>query len=212
MSEVFRLSHCFKRFFSSFAVIVLLGVTANPDGWASELIEGCNNCHGDKGVSVDPSVPTMAGMSEFFLTDTMAIYRDRDRPCVEAEYLAGPDKGSKTDMCKIADGLSKAEIEEAAKYYAGQQYVRAQQEFDADRAARGEKLHDRGCKKCHDEGGSVPEDDAGFLAGQWTPYLRQTFEHYAADVRVQPKKMKPKMEALSDEQLEDLLHYYASLQ
>lgn len=179
---------------------------------ASELAENCNHCHGKNGVSSEPEVPTIAGMSEFFLVETMVIYADGDRPCIEAEYPAGPDKGSKTDMCKIVEGLSDAEREELAKYYAGQEYVRAQQDFDAERAARGEKLHDSGCKKCHEAGGTVAEDDAGFLAGQWTPYLRQSMEHYGAGTRVMPKKMKPKFEKLSADEIEDLLHYYASLQ
>jgi len=191
---------------------VLLCLAAATTVSASDLIEDCNHCHGQNGVSTEPTIPTLAGMSEVFLLDTVAIYMDGDRPCVEAEYLAGPDKGSKTDMCKIIDGLSEAQIEESAKYYAGQQYVRAQQDFDAERAARGEKLHNSGCKKCHEDGGSVADDDAGFLAGQWTPYLRQSLEHYSAGTRVMPKKMKPKYEKLSADEIEDLLHYYASLQ
>ena len=194
------------------AASVLLSLAGVSGVFASEVAEDCQNCHGKNGVSTEPTVPTIAGMSEFFLTESMAIYKDRDRPCVEAEYLAGPDKGSKTDMCKIADGLGDADIESSAKFFAGQEYVRAKQDFDAGKAAAGQKLHDSGCQKCHDEGGSVAEDDAGFLAGQWTPYLRQVFEHYAAGERSMPKKMKPKMDELSAEDVEALLHYYASLQ
>lgn len=201
-----------NKYLASLTAVVLLGGVTSHAAAASALIDDCNYCHGENGVSSDPTVPTLAGMSEVFLIDTMAIYIDRDRPCVEAEYLAGPEKGSKTDMCKIVDGLSEAEIEETAKYYAGQKYVRAKQDFDAERAARGEKLHDSGCKKCHEDGGSVAEDDGGFLAGQWTPYLRQSLEHYGDGTRPMPKKMKPKFEKLSADEIEDLLHYYASLQ
>lgn len=176
------------------------------------LIENCTNCHGENGVSTESTVPTIAGMSEFFLIDTMAIYKDRERPCIEAEYLAGSNKGSKTDMCKIADELGDADIEALAKHYAGKTYVRAKQEFDPARAARGQKIHDRNCEKCHEDGGSVAADDAGLLAGQWTPYLRQVFKAYDAGERSMPKKMIPKYEELSAEEKEDLLHYYGSLQ
>ena len=177
-----------------------------------KLTENCANCHGENGVSTESTVPTIAGMSELFIIDTMAIYKDRDRPCVEAEYLAGPDKGSKTDMCKIADELGEADIEALAKYYSGKEFVRAKQDFDAAKAELGAKVHDRACEKCHEDGGSVAEDDAGLLAGQWTPYLRQVFEAYDAGTRSMPKKMKPKYEDLSADDKENLLHYYGSLQ
>ena len=179
---------------------------------ASELAESCNHCHGDNGISTEPKVPIIAGMSELFISDTIAIYKDRDRPCVESEYLAGPDKGSKTDMCRIADKLGDEDIKAVAKHYAGLSFVRVKQEFDAGKAAQGEKVHNSSCKKCHEEGGSVAEDDAGFLGGQWTPYLRQVFEHYAAGERAMPKKMKPKFEELSAEDVDALLNYYASVQ
>ena len=177
-----------------------------------KLTENCTNCHGENGVSTESTVPTIAGMSELFIIDTMAIYKDRDRPCVEAEYLAGPDKGSKTDMCKIADELGDDDIEALAKFYSGKEFVRAKQDFDAAKAELGAKIHDRACEKCNEDGGSVAEDDAGLLAGQWTPYLRQVFEAYDAGKRSMPKKMKPKWEDLSAEDKENLLHYYGSLQ
>jgi sulfide dehydrogenase cytochrome subunit len=74
------------------------------------------------------------------------------------------------------------------------------------------KIHDRQCEKCHEDGGASAADDAGILAGQWTPYLRQVFEHYSAGERDMPKKMEPKYEKLDAAELEALLHYYASLQ
>lgn len=200
------------RFVSTFAAAVLLGINTLSAVSASELIDDCNYCHGQNGVSTEPTVPTIAGMSDFFITESFAVYKDRDRPCVEAEYLDGPDKGSKTDMCKIADKLGDAEIEESAKYYAGQQYVRAQQDFDPARAKLGAEVHDNACARCHEDGGSVAEDDAGFLAGQWTPYLRQVFAAYDAGTHSMPKKMQPRYEALSAEDKENLLHYYGSLQ
>lgn len=192
-------------------VAAMAATNATADGIA-ELADKCNNCHGKDGVSTEPEVPTIAGLSEFFMSDNMLVYQEQGRPCVEAEYLAGPDKGSKTDMCKIAKDLSEKDIEALAKHYAGKPFVRAKQEFDPDQAARGQKIHDTNCEKCHAEGGSSAEDDAGILAGQWTPYLRKTFEAYASGDRDMPKKMKPKMEKLDADSTEALLHYYASQQ
>ena len=203
------------RLFAMIAAVSGLGLSAGTVARAADgaqLAEQCADCHGENGVSKESSVPTIAGMSAYFLTDTMAIYKERGRPCVEAEYLAGANKGSKTDMCKIADELSDDETEALAEYYAAKTYVRASQEFDAGKVAAGQEVHDAACEKCHEDGGAVAEDDAGFLAGQWMPYLRQVFEHYAAGDRPMPKKMEPKFEELSAEDREALLHYYASLQ
>ena len=190
-------------------LLAALGASAADLG---KLTEQCAYCHGKDGASAESTVPTIGGVSAFFLADTMAIYKDEARPCVEAEYLDGPDKGSKTDMCKIAAELSDDDVEALADFYAGKPFVRARQDFDAAKAEEGAKVHDRQCEKCHADGGASAEDDAGILAGQWTPYLKQVFGHYDAGEREMPKKMKPKYEKLDAAEKEALLHYYASLQ
>ena len=73
------------------------------------------------------------------------------------------------------------------------------------------------CEDCHgkkgnEDGGSSADDDAGILAGQWMPYLEDQFKEYASDKRPMPKKMKPKMEKLTDDDIKALIHYYGSLQ
>ena len=204
-----------KKLLPALAASAVIGGMIIYDAAAADLdkmVEGCAHCHGKDGASTDSKVPIIGGISEQYIIDSMAIYKDRDRPCIEAEYLDGPDKGNKTDMCKIVDELSEGDIEALAKFYAGKTFVRAKQEFDPAKAAAGQKLHDTNCEKCHADGGSSPEDDAGVLAGQWMPYLEQTFESYASGERIMPKKMKPKMEKLSDEDKENLIHYYGSLQ
>ena len=177
-----------------------------------KLVEECSHCHGKDGASSEPKIPTIGGASEFFLSDTMAVYKDKARPCPEVEYPEGPEKGTKTDMCKEAAELSDDEIEALAKFYAGKPFVRAKQDFDAEKAELGKKIHERHCEKCHADGGSSKEDDAGILAGQWTPYLKHTFEEYSSGEREMPKKMKPKFEKLDAEEKENLLNFYASFQ
>ena len=157
-------------------------------------------------------MPIIGGISEYYMIDNMAAYKDEARPCPEAEYHEGPDKGSKTDMCKIAAKLSDGDIEALAKFYASKKFVRAKQDFDAAKAAEGKKIHDTNCEKCHEDGGASAEDDAGILAGQWAPYLEHTFKSYDSGDRAMPKKMKPKYEKLEAADKEALLHYYKSLQ
>ncbi len=177
-----------------------------------KLTTSCTNCHGKDGVSTEPTVPTIGGMSEQFIIDTMDIYKEKERPCIEAEYLEGEKKGDKTDMCKVADELDDDDIEALAGFYAEKTFVRSVQSFDEGKAARGAELHDTYCEKCHEDGGSSAEDDAGVLAGQWIPYLEQTFKSYASGKRVMGKKMEQKMRKLDDAQKEDLIHFYGSMQ
>ena len=55
-----------------------------------------------------------------------------------------------------------------------------------------------------------PDDDAGILAGQWLPYLNYTMADFTSDRREMPKKMKKKVEKLSAEDIEAVMHFLAS--
>jgi sulfide dehydrogenase cytochrome subunit len=176
------------------------------------LIGPCEDCHGKDGVSEEPEIPTIGGMSATYITDSLAVYRDESRPCEEVKYPAGEKKGEATDMCKVAADLSEEDAGLVAEHYAGKPFVRAKQTFDADLASKGKGIHALECKKCHEDGGSSPDDDAGILAGQWMPYLEDQFEEYASGKRPMPKKMQPKMEKLSAEDTKALIHYYGSFQ
>jgi sulfide dehydrogenase cytochrome subunit len=172
----------------------------------------CADCHGKDGASTESDVPSIGGVSEQYLIDSMAAYRDSKRPCAESAWRAGDKKRPKTDMCKIAGKLSAEDTARIAKDLAAKPFVRAKQPFDAAKAAAGKKVHDTACEKCHSEGGSLAEDEAGILAGQWMPYMRDTFAQYTKGARPQPEKMKVKFNALKPEEQEALLHYYASQQ
>ncbi|MGQ0587359.1 MAG: c-type cytochrome [Gammaproteobacteria bacterium] len=172
--------------------------------------EACADCHGKDGASTESDVPSIGGLSEQYLLDTLAAYKDKKRPCPETAYRAGDKKRPKTTMCSITAKLNDADVAAVAKDLAGEPFVKAKQPFDAAKAARGKQRHDLACEKCHSEGGTLADDDAGILAGQWTPYLRASFEEFRSGARPMPEKMKPKFEPLKPEELEALLHYYAS--
>lgn len=174
--------------------------------------ESCADCHGKDGASAESDVPVIGGVSEQYLVDSMAAYRDSKRPCAKSAYRGGDKKRAKTDMCEIAGKLSAEDTAKVAKELAAKPFVKAKQPFDAAKAATGKKIHDTQCEKCHSEGGSVAEDEAGILAGQWMPYLKETFAQYTKDARPQPEKMKVKFNALKPADQEALLHYYASQQ
>ena len=184
---------------------------ANAD--VADDIEQCERCHGDGGVSVEGDVPSIAGISPFILEEYMFAYRDAARPCRESKYRTGDTEQPATDMCVVALELEEVEITEIADYYGNKEFVAATQEFDAEKAAAGKKIHRRECEKCHSDGGSYADDDASILAGQWIPYLEQVFADNAAGEREQlDEKMTEKIEGLDAEATEALIHYYASMQ
>ena len=174
--------------------------------------EACAGCHGKDGASTEPDVPVIGGLSESYLVDSMAAYRDKQRPCPDSRYRTGDTKRPKTSMCEIAAKLGPEGAAAVAKDLAGEPFVKPKQAFDAAKAAAGKKIHEQSCEKCHSGGGSAADDDAGILAGQWLPYLRASFAEFGAGTRPVPEKMKPKFTPLKPDEREALLHYYASQQ
>lgn len=205
-----------KKTTSRFVVLAgtaLFSLSLSAGAWAADvnkLVEDCANCHGKDGASTDKDVPIIGGNSVTYLTGTFANYKNKSRPCPEVKYLAGAQKGKTTDMCKIVKELSAAELKLIAEYFAAKPFVRAKQTFDPALVKKGEAIHEKNCKKCHADGGSLASDDSGILAGQWMPVIRQQFKEFSAGQRTMDKKMKPKYEKLEPADLEALVNYYGS--
>lgn len=201
-----------KRFIlASVGLYVFLIGSVMADEIAS-LVDTCNGCHGDKGVSQWPDVPTVAGIDEFVHSEALYIYRDKARPCAESKFRQGDTERPPTTMCEITGDLSDDTIEALAAHYAALPFVPAKQDFDASLAAAGEAIHERDCARCHSDGGANPDDEASILAGQWMGYLRSTFAEYASGEREQLDKMKAALDSLSEADVKALLHFYASQQ
>jgi sulfide dehydrogenase cytochrome subunit len=193
----------------------LFSLSLATGAWAADvnkLAEGCANCHGKDGASTESDIPIIGGFSAVVLSDNLTAYKKKERPCPETKYRSGDKKGQKTDMCQVAKDLSEADIKQLAQHFAGKKFVRAKQKFDPALAKKGKETHERSCEKCHSEGGSLASDDAGMMAGQWMPYLKEQFKDFKAGKRPMPKKMKPKMEKLDQAEIDALVNYYGSLQ
>lgn len=195
-------------------VFVIIWLMAFPS-LAADLdmtIQACNDCHGENGVSQWDDMPTIGGMDAFTHADALYVYRDQERTCAESAYRLGDTDRAPTTMCETTADLSDDDIEAIAEHYAGLAFVPAVQDFDATLAEAGATIHKQECDRCHSDGGSNADDEAGILAGQWMGYLRTSFAQYAGDERPQDKKMREKMEGLSADDVEALVHYYASQQ
>ena len=168
----------------------------------------CERCHGNNGNSEKDDVPSIAGFSEVVIIDAMEMYRSGER--TGAKYRSGDEP--ETDMNEIARQLDDADTEALAVFYSQQEFLPRTQKFDAKLAEQGAEIHDSKCENCHSKQGSNPDDDAAILAGQWTPYLKAQFIAFSSGEREAPKKMKKKLEKLSDGEVEALLNFYASQQ
>jgi cytochrome subunit of sulfide dehydrogenase len=191
-------------------VALALGFSGNARADVNALVAGCAECHGKDGASAESDVPIIGGYSAKYLTDSMANYKNKARPCPQTKLRTGPHKGDSTDMCTIAGKLSDEDVKLVAGYLAAKPFVRARQTADAAKAARGLQIQEAHCKKCHEDGGSSADDDAGILAGQWMPYIRHTFEEFSSGQRPIPKKMKPKFTELTKDDVEALVNYFGS--
>ena len=197
-----------RLFVATFFALFAVAAQADMDA----MIEDCNGCHGDDGVSEWNDMPSIAGLPQFSHAEALYLYRDGERPCIDSDYRQGDTSKAATNMCDIVADMDDDTIEAIADHYAEIPWVSAEQDFDADLAAAGLAIHEDECDRCHSDGGANPDDEASILAGQWMGYMRASFDQYASGERWQDEKMAEKMEDLSAEDVEALLHYYASQQ
>lgn len=207
----------------TFLIGVSFASNATADVASPEMLANtCLGCHGPAGISQGPATPTISGMSELYIIGAMLAYKyDNDEDKIDEIIEADVDFEDveffariSTVMNRIAQGYTEEEIKILAKHFAELPFESAQQSVNADQAKTGAKLHETHCEKCHEEGGSSAEDDAGVLAGQWVPYLEYTMADFASGDRDMPKKMKKQMEeahtASGDEAMRDLIQFYAN--
>lgn len=162
---------------------------------ASMLADACAGCHGTDGASLGPATPTIGGQSKKYLIDSMKAFKSGARP--------SPVMG------QIARGYTDEEIELMAGFFAAKPYVRANQAVDAARVVAGEKLYGVNCETCHLKNGAAADDAAGRLAGQWLPYLQYAMQDFRSGARTIPEKMKDKLDALDEAQIDATLHFIA---
>jgi len=178
------------------AVLGNVAQAASPD-----IVKTCFGCHGDKGVSENKDIPSIAGMSAFYIEGELTAYQKGERTC---------SKNAAGNMCEISKKLTPDEVKAASAYFETQHFSAGEQAFDSQKAAKGKGIFQVECEKCHSAGGSSPSDDAGILAGQWLPYLENTIKDFRGGKRPYADQMKPKLEALTPEQIDSLLNYFAS--
>ena len=166
---------------------------------ASQSLPMCAGCHGADGASGMPDAPVIAGLDTAVLEDAMFAYMDGGRKCMPSGAM----------MCQITTSLSEDDIVELAAHFAEMPYKPAGEAFDAALAATGEEIHENNCGMCH--GLHEPGDPQfSIVHGQKMAYLRAVMKEYAAGKRDQLAPMQATISALTPEQTEAILNYYAS--
>jgi sulfide dehydrogenase cytochrome subunit len=196
---------------AALALLLSAGHALAADG-ATIADQQCAMCHGRNGVSTEPTIPIIAQYSVKYMMESIGNFRKKTRTCAEVTIPAGPKKGTRSDMCKVIANLSDADAEAVAKFFAAQKFVRAKQPFDAAKAQKGVPVYKLRCEKCHEDNGSSPDEDNGILAGQWTPYLREQLVGFRTGKRPIDDKMKQRLDKVTKEEEELLLHFFASQQ
>ena len=176
------------------------------------LAEQCGTCHGRNGASTESNIPIIGGYSSKYIVESIKGFKKKIRTCAEVTVPTGPKKGTKSDMCKAVADLSDADVEALGKHFSGQKFVRAKQPFDNAKAKKGAEVYKLRCEKCHEDNGASPAEDNGILAGQWTPYLREQLVGFRTGKRPIDDKMKQRLDRVTKDDEEALLHFFASQQ
>lgn len=181
---------------AALAATIFIAGSAHAD--VSAALKMCAGCHGEDGIGTMIHVPIIAGIPAIVQEDALFAYMDGDRNC-----------GTQPLMCNMVSKLTEEQVTELAAHYAAMPFKPAGEEFDAANAAKGKAIHDEHCVICHGTDG--PGDaESGILHGQRKEYLRYALQQYAAGERQQLPAMERKTRALSADEIEALVDYYAS--
>lgn len=180
-------------------------------GEFEELTAICEGCHGPGGASPYSDVPVIGGQTSKYIRGSLQSFQVWGRPCVKTPYRSGDTSRPKTDMCKIADGLSDEDIRKLADHYSSLPWVPAPQPFDASLVDAGAALHQQNCETCHEQGGSAGGIGPR-LAGQWAPYLKHALKFVPTGEHMVPPAMEKNLGEFSETDITALLNFYASQQ
>lgn len=192
-----------------FLLFSLSGQAASQNSEA--LAAGCDECHGQLGVSIRSDTPTIAGQPPAYISAALRAYQQWERPCIKAGYPEGGSSRPATDMCKISEELTHDEIDALGEHYGAQTFIAAKQPFDPQMAEVGGDLHEIHCETCHAMGGSIAARGP-ILAGQWAPYLRTAIAQVLSGEHLVPPVMEDRLIAFSAPDIESLVNFYASQQ
>ncbi len=196
-------------------LLAAAGVQAGP-ATPEMLSNACTGCHGVKGASAGPSMPSIAGQSKLAILEAMRAFKGKPKKDAEGKDVLDKDCKPVLDvrpstvMGRIAKGYTDAELEAMANYFSGQKLHTPEQKLDKAKVALGNELQEKHCTRCHMENGKEGKDDSPAMAGQWLKYLQIQMDAYTSGHRKMGEKMAEKVKPLSKDELDALLQFYAA--
>ena len=182
-----------------FCLALLPGFSSAQDVEAGrKKAESCAACHGPDGNSVIPQFPILAGQ-----TFRYAYLQLRD-------FKEGRRKDPQ--MSPMAEPLTRADMLDLASFFAAQKPRPPAFKADPARAARGKaKADETLCSMCH-LGNFIGQNEIPRVAGQHFEYTVKQLRDFKNRVRTNDAgNMTAVARTLSDQDIEDLGHYTASL-
>jgi cytochrome c553 len=149
----------------------------------------CAGCHGDKGVSGNPAIPSLAGQDAQYLAAALKAYKDGVR--------------SDETMKGLAAALDEAAAKNLAAFYANQQ----PQPTNVRKPLTTAEWTQR-CDRCHGVDGNSTDPRLPALAAQRVDYLEKVLHAYRTGERKSPQ-MAAMSDVLTEADVENLSAYYA---
>lgn len=177
---------------------------ARPERGAQRAAEVCVSCHGEKGVSGIPEIPSLVGQT------SAAIYKQLH------DYRTGAR--SHPDMTPVSTQLNVPDLANVAVYYGrfarevtglgardlpgDEEIVRLATQGDSARRLPA-------CNSCHVQGSGGPVETP-VLTGQNRIYLANQLQLYKTGERTNDvyRRMRDIAEQLTDHEIEQLARYY----
>lgn len=165
---------------------------------ASMLANTCAGCHGTNGASAGDAMPIIGGFDKRYLEAVLSQFKSGER--------------DSTIMGRIMRGYSDLEVKAIASYMARQKWVSSSEKIGKGAIGNGAEVHKSKCETCHEDNGVTQDDEVPRIAGQWSTYTKNmlyTF-HTIGSPASQPRKMRKRVQKLSQDELDALANFYAS--
>jgi len=158
----------------------------------------CFACHGPNGNSAVPQFPSLAGQTARYIYLQLRDFQEGRRTDAVMQPLAKP--------------LTREDMLDVAAFFAAQKLQANAFKPDPERAARGKaKADETLCTMCH-LGNFAGQNEIPRVAGQQYDYIVKQLRDFKARVRTNDAgNMTSVARTLSDQDIEDLGHYTASL-
>jgi cytochrome c553 len=149
----------------------------------------CAGCHGDKGVSANPAIPSLAAQDALYVATALRSYKDGAR--------------SDETMKGIAASLDEPAVKNLAAFYVAQQPQPTNIRKPLSTAEWAQR-----CDRCHGVNGNSADPRLPALAAQRVEYLERVLRAYRTGDRKSPQ-MAAMSDGLTEADIENLAAYYA---